>query len=63
METTSSFWAMLRKTIPDGEVPANAPRLDTPEAIAAWIQERKKNWPSQSNVERKVNNTAEIAFL
>ncbi|KAI8097541.1 nuclear fragile X mental retardation-interacting protein 1-domain-containing protein [Halteromyces radiatus] len=42
-----------KKDMPDGIVPANAPKLDTPEAIAAWIEERKKNWPSKANVERK----------
>lgn len=39
---------------PDGVVPPNAPVLDTPEKIQAWIEARKKNWPSKANVERKV---------
>ncbi|CAO3612043.1 unnamed protein product [Cunninghamella blakesleeana] len=38
---------------PDGVVPPNAPILDTPEKIQAWIEARKKNWPSKANVERK----------
>ncbi|KAI8138169.1 nuclear fragile X mental retardation-interacting protein 1-domain-containing protein [Fennellomyces sp. T-0311] len=42
-----------KKSKPDGVAPPNAPKLDTPEALAAWIAERKKNWPSQANVERK----------
>lgn len=41
------------KSKPDGIVPFNAPKLDTPEALNAWIQARKKNWPSKANVERK----------
>ncbi|KAI7854031.1 hypothetical protein BDC45DRAFT_509638 [Circinella umbellata] len=42
-----------KKSKPDGIVPPNAPKLDTPEALAAWIEARKKNWPSKANVERK----------
>jgi hypothetical protein len=38
----------------DGIVPANAPKINTPEELAAWIEARKKNWPSKINVERKV---------
>ncbi|SAM08915.1 hypothetical protein [Absidia glauca] len=45
LETIHGAPKKNKKSIPDGVVPANAPRLDTPEAIAAWIQERKKNWP------------------
>ncbi|ORZ03563.1 hypothetical protein BCR43DRAFT_451034 [Syncephalastrum racemosum] len=41
------------KSKPDGIVPFNAPKLDTPEALNAWIQARKKNWPTKANVERK----------
>ncbi|KAI8344394.1 nuclear fragile X mental retardation-interacting protein 1-domain-containing protein [Chlamydoabsidia padenii] len=61
METTHGAPKKNKKSIPDGVVPANAPRLDTPEAIAAWIQERKKNWPSLSNVERKKKQEEERA--
>lgn len=39
---------------PDGVIPPNAPRIQTPEELAAWIEARKKNWPSKDNVERKV---------
>ncbi|KAI9487653.1 MAG: hypothetical protein EXX96DRAFT_554115 [Benjaminiella poitrasii] len=44
---------------PDGIVPPNAPRIDTPEDLAAWIAARKKNWPSQANVERKTKEEEE----
>ncbi|KAG1065639.1 hypothetical protein G6F42_026793 [Rhizopus arrhizus] len=33
---------------PDGVIPPNAPRIDTPEELAAWIAARKKNWPRGS---------------
>lgn len=39
---------------PDGIIPPNAPRIETPEELEAWINARKKNWPSKENVERKV---------
>ncbi|KAI9019532.1 hypothetical protein CLU79DRAFT_836536 [Phycomyces nitens] len=45
----------------DGVVPPNAPRLDTPEALAAWIAARKKNWPSEANIERKAREAKERA--
>lgn len=35
-------------------MPPNAPRIETPEELEAWIIARKKNWPSKANVERKV---------
>ncbi|KAI8366955.1 hypothetical protein EDC96DRAFT_507565 [Choanephora cucurbitarum] len=38
---------------PDGIVPPNAPKINTPEELAAWIAARKKNWPSRANIERK----------
>ncbi|KAI9254687.1 hypothetical protein EDC94DRAFT_618124 [Helicostylum pulchrum] len=38
---------------PDGVIPPNAPRIQTPEELQAWIEARKKNWPSKDNVERK----------
>lgn len=38
---------------PDGIVPPNAPRINTPEELAAWISARKKNWPTQENQEKK----------
>ncbi|KAL9554196.1 hypothetical protein PS6_003557 [Mucor atramentarius] len=44
---------------PDGVIPPNAPRIDTPEELAAWIAARKKNWPSKDNVERKEQENAE----
>ncbi|ORZ24700.1 nuclear fragile X mental retardation-interacting protein 1-domain-containing protein [Absidia repens] len=53
METTHGAAKKSKKNVPDGVIPSNAPRLDTPEAIAKWIEERKKNWPSRINVERK----------
>ncbi|KAG0194219.1 nuclear fragile X mental retardation protein interacting protein 1 [Apophysomyces sp. BC1034] len=45
-----------KKRKPDGIVPPNAPKIDTPEDLQAWIEARKKNWPSQANVERKVEH-------
>ncbi|KAG1261650.1 hypothetical protein G6F68_006535 [Rhizopus microsporus] len=48
-----------KQSRPDGIVPPNAPKLDTPEQLAAWIAERKKNWPSQKNIERKAREEAE----
>ncbi|KAL9558839.1 hypothetical protein MBANPS3_000701 [Mucor bainieri] len=44
---------------PDGVIPPNAPRIDTPEELAAWIAARKKNWPSKDNVVRKEQEMAE----
>ncbi|KAI8083511.1 hypothetical protein BDF21DRAFT_416092 [Thamnidium elegans] len=38
---------------PDGVIPPNAPRIQTPEELEAWIEARKKNWPSKDNIERK----------
>jgi hypothetical protein len=29
-------------------------KLDSPEAIAAWLEERKKRWPSDKRVAEKV---------
>ncbi|QRV76244.1 nuclear fragile X mental retardation-interacting protein [Ceratobasidium sp. AG-Ba] len=34
-------------------------KLDTPEAIAAWLQERKKRWPSAKRVAEKVQSRKE----
>lgn len=31
-------------------------KLDTPEAIAKWIEDRKKRWPSNKRIEEKVRN-------
>jgi len=28
--------------------------LETPEAIAKWIEQRKKNYPTDANIARKV---------
>ncbi|KAI9314903.1 hypothetical protein BX666DRAFT_426660 [Dichotomocladium elegans] len=50
-----------KKSKPDGVIPPNAPKINTPEELAAWIEARKKNWPSQSNVERKEREKAERA--
>ncbi|CAO3670731.1 unnamed protein product [Rhizopus stolonifer] len=44
---------------PDGVAPANAPKLDTPEKLEAWIIERKKNWPTPKNIERRAREEAE----
>ncbi|KAF1797519.1 hypothetical protein FB192DRAFT_1400265 [Mucor lusitanicus] len=44
---------------PDGVIPPNAPRIDTPEELAAWIAARKKNWPSKDNIVRKEQEMAE----
>lgn len=40
-------------------IPANAPRIETPEELEAWIAARKKKWPSKVNVERKEQEDAE----
>lgn len=40
-------------------IPANAPRIETPEELEAWIAARKKNWPSKVNMERKEQEDAE----
>ena len=44
---------------PDGMIPPNAPRIETPEELEAWILARKKNWPTKDNVERKEKEDAE----
>ncbi|KAH8555019.1 hypothetical protein BGW37DRAFT_482132 [Umbelopsis sp. PMI_123] len=44
---------------PDGVVPPNAPKLDTPEALKKWIEERKRNWPSEKNIAKKKQETEE----
>jgi hypothetical protein len=37
------------------EVPTyTLPSLKTPEDIAKWIEQRKKNYPTDSNIEKKV---------
>ncbi|KAI9284484.1 hypothetical protein BC943DRAFT_381133 [Umbelopsis sp. AD052] len=46
---------------PDGIVPPNAPKLDTPEALKKWIEERKRNWPSEKNVAQKQKEMEERA--
>lgn len=53
LQILTDFLITLRSR-PDGIIPPNAPRIETPEELAAWIAERKKNWPSKENVERKV---------
>ncbi|KAF7728324.1 nuclear fragile X mental retardation protein interacting protein 1 [Apophysomyces ossiformis] len=50
-----------KKRKPDGVVPSNAPKIDTPEELAAWIEARKRNWPSQANIERKKREAEEKA--
>jgi hypothetical protein len=32
-----------------------APKLNTPEDIAAWIAQRRKQWPTETNIQKKVN--------
>jgi hypothetical protein len=32
-----------------------APTLNTPEDIAAWIAQRRKAWPTESNIQKKVH--------
>ncbi|KAI8373113.1 uncharacterized protein BYT42DRAFT_647053 [Radiomyces spectabilis] len=51
--------AATKKKRVDGIMPANAPQLDTPEALDAWIAARKKNWPSAANLERKKREAEE----
>ncbi|KAI8984525.1 hypothetical protein BDF20DRAFT_860386 [Mycotypha africana] len=43
----------------DGIVPPNAPKIETPEELEAWIAARKKNWPTKANLERKQQEEAE----
>lgn len=31
-----------------------APKLNTPEDIAAWIAQRRKQWPTETNIQKKV---------
>jgi hypothetical protein len=40
------------------EIPALVSRLQTPEEIEQWRAERRKNYPSKANVERKDNEHA-----
>ncbi|KAJ3338721.1 hypothetical protein HDU93_009127 [Gonapodya sp. JEL0774] len=51
------------KSKPDGiGLPILLPpsiRLDTPEDIAKWLADRKKHWPSDSNVKRKMEEEEE----
>ncbi|KAL1921788.1 uncharacterized protein VTP21DRAFT_10430 [Calcarisporiella thermophila] len=35
------------------------PKLDTPEEIAKWIEERKKNWPTEERIEQKKKDETE----
>ena len=37
------------------------PKLDTPEAIEKWRAERRKNWPSAKNIERKNEEKKKMA--
>jgi Nuclear fragile X mental retardation-interacting protein 1 (NUFIP1) len=53
---------MARPVRPDGIVPPNAPKLDTPEDLKKWIEERKRNWPSERNVAQKVYTCGLIAL-
>ncbi|KAI8889322.1 hypothetical protein K501DRAFT_329381 [Backusella circina FSU 941] len=48
-----------KKSRPDGIAPPNAPKINTPEELASWIEARKKNWPSKMNIERKQQEEAE----
>ena len=40
-------------------IPGTGITLNTPEAIDAWIAERKKKWPSAARVEEKLQSRAE----
>lgn len=44
----------------DGPMPRNLIILDTPEKIAEWIEERKKRWPSEANIARKVGREQKL---
>jgi hypothetical protein len=44
---------------PNMPIPGTGITLNTPEAIDAWIAERKKKWPSAARVEEKMKNRAE----
>lgn len=46
--------ASLSCKIPPPKIHGTNISLDTPEDIAAWIAERKKKWPSTTNIEKKV---------
>ena len=47
-----------RKPVP---IPGTGLTLDTPEAIDAWIAERRKRWPSKQHVEDKKRKAQEAA--
>lgn len=55
----------LNRRVPDGRKPipvqGTSVVLDTPEAIDAWIEERKKRWPSAPRVEEKKQKLEEAA--
>jgi FMR1-interacting protein 1 (NUFIP1) len=50
--------SIARKPVP---IPGTGVLLDTPEAIEAWIAERKKRWPSTQHVEDKRRKAQEAA--
>lgn len=53
------------KSAPDGDmgpnmtIPGTGISLNTPDAIAAWIAERKKNWPTAEKIAEKKKRKAE----
>ncbi|CDH51468.1 hypothetical protein RO3G_16231 [Lichtheimia corymbifera JMRC:FSU:9682] len=53
--------SLRKKNKPDGIVPPNAPKITTPEELAAWIEARKRNWPTKANIERKQREQADRA--
>ena len=55
------FFVLLLMTCrPNATIPGTGISLNTPEAIEAWIAERKKNWPTASRIAEKACCTAAI---
>lgn len=56
---SKAIFKLVYSSRPDGVIPPNAPRINTPEELEAWIAARKKNWPSKDNMDRKAQENAE----
>lgn len=54
--SSSPLTSLLRPNMP---IPGTGITLTTPEAIDAWIAERRKKWPSAARVEEKLKTRAE----
>ena len=47
---------------PNMTIPGTGISLNTPDAIEAWIAERKKNWPTAERVAEKVRLAAFLSI-